>query len=178
MKRSRWLKPALLALVVLVLGFVAVVFQPTQSTWQLGQTVAPPELLKQVTQDHLNSDFPVNPGQMRFLKIRQTGQAYPLYLIDTRLAQSEGQPLCGAAGCAFWGYRPTKSGFQKVFAAYLNPHLPPGTPLLQPLPILENGLPQLTIHQLDGSVLQHLTLAFNGQSYAIAQVNYLPISYE
>jgi hypothetical protein len=172
------LKPALLALVVLVLNFVAVVFQPTQPTWQLGRTVAPPELLEQIAQDNLNPEFLVDPGQMRILKIQQSRQAQPLYLIDARLGQSAPQPLCGAAGCVFWGYRPTKSGFQKVFAAYLNPHLPPGTPLLKPLPILENGLPQLTIHQLDGSVLQHLTLAFDGQSYAIAQVDYLPVPHE
>jgi hypothetical protein len=178
MKRSRWLKPALLALVVLVLGFVAVTSQSVQPTWQLGQMLAPPKLLQQVAQDNLNPDFPVDPGQMRILKIQQSRQAQPLYLIDARLGQAAPQPLCGAAGCAFWGYRPTKSGFQKVFAAYLNPHLPPGTPLVEPLPILENGLPQLTIHQLDGTVLQHLTLAFNGQTYAIAQVDYLPISYE
>jgi len=65
-----------------------------------------------------------------------------------------------------------------VFSAYLNPHLPSATPLIEPLPTLENGLPQLTIHQLDGTVLQYLTLAFNGQTYAIAHVDYLPVSYE
>lgn|GEM_PF-3213372 len=65
-----------------------------------------------------------------------------------------------------------------MFSAYLNPHLPPATPLIEPLPTLENGLPQLTIHQLDGTVLQYLTLAFNGQTYAIAHVDYLPVSYE
>jgi len=79
---------------------------------------------------------------------------------------------------AFWGYRPNKTDFQQVFSAYLNPHLPPATPLIEPLPTLENGLPQLTIHQLDGTVLQYLTLAFNGQTYAIAHVDYLPVSYE
>ena len=178
MKRSRWLKPALISLVVMVLGFVAVLSQPTQPTWQLGQTVAPPELLEQIAQDNLNPEVPIDPGKMHVLKIRQIGQAYPLYLIDTRLAQSEGQPLCGAVGCAFWAYRPTATGFQQVFSAYLNPHLPPGTPFVEPLPILDNGLPQLTVHQLDETVLQHLTLAFNGQIYAIAHVDYLPISHE
>jgi hypothetical protein len=178
MKWSRWFKPALLALVVLVLGFVAVTSQSVQPTWQLGQTVAPPELLKQVTQDHLNLEFPVDPGQMRILKIQQSRQAQPLYLIDARLGQSAHQPLCGAGGCAFWGYRPTETGFQEVFSAYLNPHLPSDTLLIEPLLTLENGLPHLTIHQLDGTVLQHLTLAFNGQSYAIAQVDHLPISHE
>jgi hypothetical protein len=178
MKRSRWLKPALIALVVLVLGFVAFLSQPTQQTWQLGHAIAPPELLEQVVQDNLNPVFPVDPGQMRILKILQSRQAHPLYLIDARLVQSETHPLCGAVGCAFWAYRRNQSGFQKVFSAYLNPHLPPGTPLVEPLPILDNGLPQLTIHQLDGTVLQHLILAFNGQTYAIAQVDYLPISYE
>jgi hypothetical protein len=178
MKLPTWFKPALIALVVLILGFVAVMSQPTQPTWQLGQTVAPPELLEQVAQDHLNPEFPVDPGQMRILKIHQSRQAHPLYLIDARLAQSAAQTLCGAAGCAFWGYRRTESGFQPVFSAYLNPHLPPGPPLIEPLPTLENGLPQLAIHQLDGTVLQYLTLAFNGQVYAIAQVDYLPTSYD
>jgi hypothetical protein len=178
MKRSRWFKPALLALVVLLLGFVAVIFHPTQPTWQLGQTVAPPELLERVIQDQFNPEFPIDPGQMRILKIKQSRQARPLFLIDARLAPLETQPLCGAAGCAFWGYRRDQSGFQQVFSAYLNPHLPPGTPLVEPLPSLDNGLPQLTVHQLDGTVLQHLTLAFNGQVYAIAQVDHLPISYE
>ncbi len=178
MKLSLLFTTVLVSLIVLGVIVVTAISQSAQPTWQLGQTVAPPELLEQVAQDHLNPEFPVDPGQMRILKIQQSRQAQPFYLIDARLAQSDTQFLCGAAGCAFWAYRRDQSGFQKVFSAYLNPHLPPGTPLVEPLPILENGLPQLTVHQLDGTVLQHLTLVFNGQVYAIAQVDYLPISYE
>ncbi len=149
-----------------------------QTTWQLAGEIAPPELLEQIGAEHLSSSEPVNLSQMRVWKIHQPRQATPLYLIDTRLADSDQQPLCGKAGCAFLGYIPGKQSYQTVFNTYLDPHLPPDTELLSVTDTLQSGLPTLTLHQLEGQQLQRFTVAFDGTHYAVITVDNLSSPHE
>ena len=145
-----------------------------QPRWQLARDGAPPALLNQVVTDNLHPDITVDAGQMSILKLQQAGQSQPLYLIDARLIDSETQPLCGAAGCALFAYIRTQSGFQQVLATYLDLHLPPGKTLLQPTGDLHQGLPTLVAMQLVENDLQQITLAFDGQTYAVDRLDYLP----
>ncbi|NEQ47480.1 MAG: hypothetical protein F6K00_29635 [Leptolyngbya sp. SIOISBB] len=147
---------------------------PPQPSWQLAREAAPSALLTQVAADNLHPDVTVDAGQMSVLKLQQAGQAQPLYLIDARLVDSETQPLCGVAGCALFGYIREQSGFRQVLKAYLNPHLPQGQTLLQPTGDLHQGLPTLVALQLVETDLQQITLAFDGQTYAVDRLDYLP----
>ncbi|MEA5464059.1 hypothetical protein [Leptothoe sp. PORK10 BA2] len=174
---QRWLMIGGLSVAVAV-GVYAKASSTAQTTWQLAGQIAPPELLKQIGEEHLSSPEPVNLSQMRAWKIHQPRQSAPLYLIDTRVTDSEQQPLCGKAGCAFLGYIPGQQGYQTVFNTYLDPHLPPNTDLLSVTDELQSGLPTLTLHQLDGQQLQRFTVAFDGTYYAVVTVDNLSPTHE
>lgn len=176
--RSRWMKVILLSLLLILVGVGVVRSSAPQPIWQLASNVAPKALLTQVMQDNVNPKIPFDPGQMRVLKWQQRGQPQPLYLIETRLAEAAEQPLCGAAGCAFFAYRPDPQGFEQVWSAYLDPHLPPNRALLEPTGDLAQGLPVLSVNQLVETGLQHLTLNFDGQTYTTAKLDYLPLNHE
>jgi hypothetical protein len=173
--RFRIILPAILLIFVSVGILYA---RSPQPRWQLAKEGAPPALLTQVMADNLHPDVTVDAGQMSVLKLQQAGQSQPLYLIDARLIDSETQPLCGAAGCALFAYIRNQSGFQQVLATYLDPHLPPGQLLLQPTGDLHQGLPTLVATQLVETDLQQITLAFDGQTYAVDRLDYLPSNHE
>ena len=162
----------------LAVGVYAKTSSTVQTSWQLAGEIAPPELLKQIAEEHLSSPEPVNLSQMRVLKVHQSKQSAPLYLVDTRLAESDQQPLCGKAGCAFLGYIQGKQKYQTVFNTYLDPHLPPDTELLLVSDTLQSGLPTLTLHQLEGQQLQRFTVAFDGTHYAVVTVDNLSSPHE
>jgi hypothetical protein len=147
--------------------------RPSQTGWRLAQEVAPLPLLSQMIQDNLNPTFPVDPGQMQMWKVQVARQRQPLYLVDSRIEGIEMQPLCGAIGCAFFGYISQGSGFQRVLATYLNPHVPPGRSLIEPTTTMEHGLPRLVVNQLGAEGFQQYTLGFNGQVYEIQQIDTL-----
>lgn len=163
-------------LVTVCVGFLYA--RSPRPSWQLARQGAPPALLTQVVADNLHPDVTVDAGQMSVLKLQQAGQSQPLYLINARLVDSETQPLCGAAGCALFAYIRTQSGFQQVLTTYLDPHLPPGQLLLQPTGDLHQGLPVLVAMQLVETDLQQITLAFDGQTYAVDRLDYLPRNHE
>ena len=173
MKRLLPVKPLLVSLVVVLTLVVWLWPQPSQTGWRLAQEVAPLPLLSQMMQDNLSPTFPVDPGQMQMWKVEVAGQRPPLYLVDSRVEGSVTQPLCGAIGCAFFGYIPQDTGFQRVLATYLNPHVPPGRSLIEPTTTVEHGLPRLVVNQLGAEGLQQYTLGFNGQVYEIQQIDTL-----
>ncbi|NEP20383.1 MAG: hypothetical protein F6J97_26470 [Leptolyngbya sp. SIO4C1] len=115
---------------------------------------------------------------MSVWKIQASGQAAPLYLIDSRLAGDAPNPLCGTAGCVFFAYIPSSDRYQQVFLAYLDPRLPPEVELFEVITTLEEGFPTLMVHQLDGRHLQQLTLSFTGQRYEVVNTQHLPQVYE
>ena len=172
----RWLMLGGLSVAVVVV--YAKTSSTAQTSWQLAGEIAPPELLKQIGEDHLSSPEPVNLSHMRVLKVHKPRQSGPLYLVDTRLAESDQQPLCGQAGCAFLGYIPGQASYQTVFNTYLDPHLPPDTDLLSVTDTLQSGLPTLTLHQLEGQQLQRFTVAFDGTHYAVVTVDNLSSPHE
>ncbi|PSR19306.1 hypothetical protein C8255_02800 [filamentous cyanobacterium CCP3] len=147
--------------------------RPSQIGWRLAKEVAPLPLLSQMLQDNLSPTFPVDPGQMQMWRVQVTGQRQPLYLVDSRVEGSETQPLCGAIGCAFFGYIPQDSSFQRVLATYLHPHVPPGRSLIEPTTTVDNGLPRLVVNQLGAEGFQQYTLGFNGEVYEIQQIDTL-----
>jgi len=173
----RWLMLGGLS-VAFVMGVYTKTSSTAKTTWRLAGEIAPPELLKQIGEEHLSSLEPVNLSQMRVLKVHQSRQSSPLYLVDTRLAESDQQPLCGKAGCAFLGYIPGKQDYKTVFNTYLDPHLPPDTELLSVTDTLQSGLPTLTLHQLEGQQLQRFTVAFDGTHYAVITVDNLSSPHE
>lgn len=173
MKRILRVKPLLVCLVMLLALPIWLWPRSSQTGWRLAQEVAPLPLLSQIMQDNLSPTFPVDPGQMQMWKVQVAGQRQPLYLVDSRVEGIEIQPLCGAIGCAFFGYIPQDIGFQRVLATYLNPHVPPGRSLIEPTTTVEHGLPRLVVNQLGAEGLQQYALGFNGQVYEIQQIDTL-----
>lgn len=166
--KAFWASVILLLIVVLWLWP-----RPSETGWRLAQEVAPLPLLSQMLADNLSPNFPVDPGQMQMWKMQVAGQRQPLYLVDSRVQGIEIQPLCGAIGCAFFGYVPQDIGFHRVLATYLNPHVPPGRSLIEPTSTVDNGLPRLVVNQLSAEGFQQYTLVFNGQVYEIQQIDTL-----
>jgi hypothetical protein len=173
MKQVLRFKPLLVCLLMLLALAIWLWPKPSQSGWQLAHDMAPLPLLSQMMQDNLSPTFPVDPGQMQMWKVQVAGQRYPLYLVDSRVKGIEMQPLCGAIGCAFFGYTPQDAGFQRVLATYLNPHVPPGRSLIELTMTIDNGLPGLVVNQLSAEGLQQYTLGFNGEVYEIQQIDTL-----
>ena len=173
MKRILRGKPLLVCLVMLLALAIWLWPRPSQTGWRLAQEVAPLPLLSQMMQDNLSPTFPVDPGQMQMWKVQIARQRQPLYLVDSRVEGSEMQPLCGAIGCAFFGYIPHEGGFQRVLATYLNPHVPPDRSLIEPKTTVDHGLPRLIVNQLGAEGFQQYTLGFNGQGYEIQQIDTL-----
>ncbi|WP_121969215.1 hypothetical protein [Leptolyngbya sp. BC1307] len=166
--------------VAISLPLIIGVYQVWPSTenggWQLAEKIAPKALMEQVAEENLNPDFEVPLGQMKMLKLSQSGQAAPLYLIDSRIADSdtEENPLCGDLGCAFFGYVPIDDGYQSVLSLYLDPNLPPDMPLIEASETLQNDMPELIIHQFDGNQRLRLRLVLNDRRYEVVETQYLP----
>jgi hypothetical protein len=145
-----------------------------ESSWQPVSKIAPPELLRQLQQDyvpHIPSNTTVNVGQMRMLKLQQSG-ALPLYLVNTRVHTSENQkktPTCGFGGCLFLGYIPDNSGFKQVFNGLINDFQVQGKPpVVKPISRVMNGVPcfQLTTYNpRTGKINPTQTLCFNGGNF-------------
>ncbi|KAM3099287.1 hypothetical protein ACKFKF_15145 [Phormidesmis sp. 146-12] len=151
--------------------------------WREAAHNAPPELMQQVVEENLSSDFKGDSGRMKVLQIQRSGQSKPLFLIDSRIAneanQSAGNPLCGASGCQFFGYVSTQNNrYQRVLAAYFNPRLPPKIQLFDITHRLQNGLPVLTVNQLEDKQIRQFIFAFNGKFYELVETQLLPKVYE
>ncbi len=128
-----------------------------------------PNLQNQLQQDYQRANSPVDVGRMRVLKIQQTSQKQPLYLIDTRVALEPNRinlnPTCGKAGCAIEGYIQTENQYQQVLAVYLDPYPPKGKPLIEPTESLQNGLPCLNFNQRQQTQMEVVQWCYNGQRY-------------
>ncbi|MEL6327037.1 MAG: hypothetical protein AAFQ61_09065 [Cyanobacteria bacterium J06626_23] len=159
-------------------GIYGTLSSTAQGTWQPAGEVLPTELLEQIQSDHLQPEFLGNADQMRAWKIQQSGQPIPLYLIDSRLTESDEQPLCGQSGCAFFAYVPNGQHYRSVWNAYLDPRLPPDLNLITATDNLQNRLPELILYQLERGQLQQFTLAFDGDRYEVVEAVNLPNSHE
>ncbi|KAM3092510.1 hypothetical protein ACKFKG_22095 [Phormidesmis sp. 146-35] len=146
-----------------------------ESSWQPASRIAPPKLLQQLQQDytpHIPSNTTVDIGQMRMLKLQQSG-SLPLYLVNTRVSASGNQkrtPTCGVGGCLFLGYIPHNSGFKQVFNGLINDFQVQGKPpVIKPISQVVNRVPcfQLTTYSpRTGKINPTQTLCFNGGNFA------------
>ncbi|MEO1396238.1 MAG: hypothetical protein AAFV90_25355 [Cyanobacteria bacterium J06634_5] len=161
----------------LIIGVYRVWPRSESSAWQPLHKVAPPGLMMQIGGEHLSSGFDNQLGQMKTMQPWQPGQTKALYLIDSRTDDltTENNPLCGALGCAFFGYVPADDGFQSVLNLYLDPHLPPDISLIETSDMLQNDMPELVIHQLEGNQLLRMRLALNNEQYEVVETQYLPL---
>ncbi|MBW4466324.1 MAG: hypothetical protein KME07_12940 [Pegethrix bostrychoides GSE-TBD4-15B] len=156
------------------------------ANWSYASNSAPSGLVQQIAANHLSPDLPVDSGRMKVLNVQLPGQKQPLYLVDSRitnLAQyPHVNPLCGASGCAFFGYIPTdipkEQQFQEVWNAYLNVNLPPNVSLFESSDALQNGLPVLKINQMQGNRVEQSHWSFNGQEYEVTKTLLTPQTYE
>jgi hypothetical protein len=186
-KRSRLLK--YIAIALTIAGIVSITslslgkVSPTRQGWRSAKQSIPPALISQIQSEHSSFHTAVDVGRMKAWKVSAARQTNPLYLIDSRVADSAKQyqanPFCGASGCEFWGYIPGQNQeYQKVISLYLNPNLPQDKPLFAITDSLQHGLPVLRIQQFTHGHHQALTLAFNGDRYETVEVQTLSHSYE
>ena len=164
----------------LIVGVYQVWPRAENSAWQPLASVAPSGLMMQIARDNLTSGFDEQVGQMKMMRPWQPGQVKALYLIDSRTADLSTQenPLCGALGCAFFGYVPTDNGeqngsFQSVLSLYLDPSLPPEIPLIEVTNTLFNDMPELVIHQLEDDQLIQMRLVLSNEQYEVVETQYL-----
>lgn len=190
MNRSSRQKPKLWVIGVVILALLVLsLLEPFRNhasadvaDWNNAADSAPSGLMAQFTADHLNSNLPVNSGRMKFLTVQLSGQNQPLYLIDSRITNladyPHANPLCGASGCAFFGYIPADGKYREVWNTYLNVNLPPSVSLFESPNALRNGLPVLKINQMQGNRVEQSQWSFDGQEYEITKTLLTPQTYE
>ncbi len=150
-----------------------------KSNWQYAALSAPQGLMQQVVKENIrSSEWLGDPGRMQILKVQESNQQKPLYLIDSHiqhLCPPRGcdpslDPLCGSAGCAYLGYIQDGKSYRQVFNEYLKSSLPPGVPFLRVSKQLESGFPCLEFTELpnvmDADSLQISRFCYNKNKYA------------
>lgn len=190
-QKLKLLAIAVAALVTLLMGLSLVgTFRNPASAdaanWSYASNSAPSGLIQQIAANHLSPNLPVDSGRMKVLTVQLPGQKQPLYLVDSRIANlaqyPHVNPLCGASGCAFFGYIPTdipkEQQFQEVWDAYLNVNLPPNVSLFESPDALQNGLPVLKINQMQGNRVEQSHWSFNGREYEVTKTLLTPQTYE
>ena len=160
----------------LFVGAYKVWSQNENTDWQPAKNIAPEGLMEQVIEENVNPGFEVQADEMQVLRVFLHNQADPLYLIDSRIADSgtEAESLCGALGCAFFGYVQTDEGYQSVLNIYLDPSLPPDVYLIDSSNVLQNDMPELIVHQLENEQLLQMKLVLSSDRYEVVETQYLP----
>lgn len=179
MKLTRGLTRGLILgglLLPLIVGVYQVWPRSMSQDWQPAGVVAPPELMEQAVEEHLDSNFDEHLEQLAVMKISHPEQGSPLYVINTRIPSRSiyDNPRCGAIGCLFLGYMQTGDDYQNVLSVYLDRHLPPGIPFIEAGDV-QNGMPELTIHQIDGAELMRVRLALANDAYEPVETQFLPM---
>lgn len=146
------------------------------NNWQPAALAAPPGLMEQVVKENIRGEWLGDPGRMSIMKLQEPGQQKPLYLIDTHIIREcppRGcdplqDPLCGSAGCAYFGYIQSGKSYRQVFNEYLKSLLPPDVPFLRVSKQLSSGLPCLEFAELpkmNADSLQIKRFCYNGNKY-------------
>ncbi|MGB3401157.1 MAG: hypothetical protein WBA77_00540 [Microcoleaceae cyanobacterium] len=136
--------------------------------WQSATKLHSVQLLMQVITENSSPSAPQD--------IYEQLQAIPLTNKLT-LFKFNHPGFCGQFGCLHTAYLQTQDEFKKVWARYLDPHLPRNTPLIQLVKeppngkVAQNKLPCLQFNQI--TQFQHLqhqtTECFDGQDYQIVE---------
>lgn len=168
----------------LLLGTVACSSSSSATTvpasWQLAERVTQKETLTRIVQEHSSlSELKVAAGQsaaaeaikkMRVWQVKSSVGQLNLYDFNN-------SALCGTKGCLYVGYLiPNDSGIPndssqmptEVFAAYLDPHKPPKTPLFKANSSSHEGLPCLEVNQLSKEGRRQLQFCYDGLTYQLA----------
>jgi len=147
------------------------------NNWQPAAKAAPPGLMEQVVRENIKGEWLGDPGRMSIMKIQEPGQQQkPLYLIDTHIIREcppQGcdpleDPLCGSAGCAYFGYIQDGKSYRQVFNEYLKSLLPPDVPFMRISKQLSSGLPCLEFAELPNAMTDSLQIrrfCYNGNKY-------------
>lgn len=149
-----------------------------KDNWQYAAKVAPSGLMQQVANENLKGDWLGDPNRMQVIKIQLPKQVSPLYLINSRVqyqcppigCDPSLDPLCGSAGCAYFGYVQSKKSYHRVFAQYLKSSLPPGVNFLRVSNQLVKGFPCLEFREMPKLTTNKIRVSqycFNGQQYSL-----------
>ncbi|MDX2099627.1 MAG: hypothetical protein SFW36_17760 [Leptolyngbyaceae cyanobacterium bins.59] len=152
---------------------------PAYSQWQTVGQAAPKGLRSQLQKDRVvpGQLDPAQVDQMPFYKLQESGQASPLYLVYGKIAslsRSQANPLCGFAGCQFYIYMQRENKYVNAFEQYLDPNLPPSTPLIEVSSRRSKRLPCLQFNQLQSNRQNPLikkepvvsdTVCFDGKTF-------------
>lgn len=144
--------------------------------WQPAASAAPPGLMEQVVRENIKGEWLGDPGRMSIVKIQEPGQQKPFYTINSRIqyecpprgCDPLQDPLCGSAGCAYFGYIQDGKSYLQVFNEYLKSSLPPEVPFMRVSKQLSSGLPCLEFAELpnvDAKLLQIKRFCYNGHQY-------------
>ena len=136
------------------------------NNWQPAALAAPSGLMEQVVRENIKGEWLGDPGRMSILKIQEPGQQKPLYLIDSHILRDCSprgcdplqDPLCGSAGCAYFGYIQNGKTYRQVFNKYLKSLLPPDVPFLRVSKQLSSGLPCLEFAELPNTLADSLQI--------------------
>lgn len=138
----------------------------SEASWQEAWRVVPQQTLVKVIQSHSSLLKPESAiSKLRLWQV--SGKKGQLHLYDFNNSR-----LCGARGCLYVGYLIPNSKTllpTEVFTAYLDPNVPPNTPLFQAeIESTQNDLPCLLVNQQGLGVRRLLEFCFNGISYQLA----------
>src|SRR4028119_152374 len=162
----------------LLLGTVACTNYSSATTapvsWQQALRVTPKETLTLIVKEHSSlPELKVAAGQsaaaeaIKRMRVWQVnGSVGRLNLYDFN-----NSTLCGTKGCLYVGYLIPNDSSQmptEVFAAYLDPHKPPKTPLFKADSSSHEGLPCLGVNQLSKQGRRQLQFCYDGLTYQLA----------
>jgi hypothetical protein len=99
----------------------------------------------------------------------QVDRAKALSLRNVVVINFNTPELCGVSDCLYGVYTlPNKSDSpRRLFSTYLNPNLPPETPLFRPAEQSLNNFPCLTLNQVGTSALKQSILCVKEQGYEV-----------
>ncbi|OKH33151.1 hypothetical protein NIES2119_24125 [[Phormidium ambiguum] IAM M-71] len=161
----------LFSVITLLLGTTACTSNSSAKTilssWQPATKLTPRETLVQIVQSHSNlTELQSAIDQMKVWQVK--GREGVLNIYDFH------QPnICGQIGCLYVGYFIPFAQTQvskEVFAAYLNPNLPPEIPLFQAeAESTYNGMPCLVATQQSSNNQTQLKFCYERLTYQLVE---------
>ena len=161
----------LFSIITLLLGTTACTSNSSAKTilssWQPATKLTPRESLVQIVQSHSNlTEVQCAIDKMKVWQVK--GREGVLNIYDFH------QPnICGRIGCLYVGYFIPFAQSQvskEVFAAYLNPNLPPNIPLFQAeAESTNNSMPCLIVTQQSSNSQSQLKFCYNRLNYQLIE---------
>jgi len=166
---GRWFRfgVALFLLLSMLLGTSGCSSNPTSVSWLKATEIVPLDLVKRV----ITENSQLNPQEVLSSVNAFTikGKAGQLIVFNFN-----NQGVCGKAKCLYVGYLISKNTTPvPVLTTYLNPNLPPQTPLFKIVsdPSISSDLPCLQIQQSIGKSMRQSKWCFNNHQYQIVQTS-------